>query len=51
MIDIIIGLAVFAAVAAAVAYIVRQKKKGAVCIGCPSACTCSKKNSGGCKTE
>lgn len=32
-------------VAAAVTFIVRQKKKGVKCIGCPHSCKCS---SGGC---
>ena len=32
----------------ACAYIVRQKKKGAHCIGCPSSGTCGKACSGCC---
>ncbi len=48
MIDIILILVVLAAVGAAIAYIVKEKKKGTVCIGCPNAGTCGKKNSGGC---
>ena len=40
----IIAIAVIAAVVGiAVAYIVRQKKKGAKCIGCPYAESCAKK--------
>ncbi len=41
--NIIVGLIVFAIVAYAVYYIVKQKKKGAKCIGCPggSECTCN----------
>ena len=40
----IIAIAVIAAVVGiAVAYIVRQKKKGAKCIGCPYADACAKK--------
>jgi len=34
---LIIGLVIF--------YIVREKKKGAACIGCPHAGTCHKKGS------
>ena len=48
MIDIILTLAVVAAVGAAVAYIVREKKKGAVCIGCSMSGSCGKKRDGGC---
>ncbi|MBE5956309.1 MAG: FeoB-associated Cys-rich membrane protein [Lachnospiraceae bacterium] len=48
MIDIILILMVAAAVGAALAYIIKEKKKGTVCIGCPSAGTCSKKNRGEC---
>ena len=40
----IIAIAVIAAVMGiAVTYIVRQKKKGATCIGCPYAESCAKK--------
>ena len=46
MIDIILGLIVFAAVAGAVAYIIKEKKKGAVCIGCSMSGSCGKKNCG-----
>lgn len=40
MINIIVGLVIAAMLAAAVAYIVRAKKKGVKCIGCPAAATC-----------
>lgn len=33
-------------VGAAIAYIVKEKKRGTVCIGCPSAGTCSHQCSG-----
>ena len=46
MIDIILLLLVIAAVGGAIAYIVKEKKKGAVCIGCSMSGCCSKK--GGC---
>jgi len=48
MIDIILILLVVAAVGAAIAYIIKEKKKGAVCIGCSMSGCCSKKNQGGC---
>jgi len=35
-------------VGAAVSYIVKEKKRGTVCIGCPHAGTCAKKMQGGC---
>jgi len=35
-------------VGAAVSYIVKEKKRGTVCIGCPHAGTCAKKREGGC---
>ncbi len=45
---IIIGI-VAAIIVAAVIYIVRAKKKGQKCIGCPNGCNCSKNNaSSGC---
>ncbi|MBQ2924752.1 MAG: FeoB-associated Cys-rich membrane protein [Anaerotignum sp.] len=46
MTDIIVGLVVLAMVGAALGYIRKQKKSGAVCIGCPHAGTCGKKNCG-----
>lgn len=42
MADIIIIAVVVLAVYLAMRYIIREKKKGAKCIGCPSAGTCSK---------
>lgn len=44
MSNLIILAVVAVIVGAAIAYIVKEKKKGTVCIGCPSAGTCS----GGC---
>ena len=46
MTDIIVGLIVLVIVGAALLYIIKDKKRGVVCIVCPSAGTCSKK--GGC---
>ena len=47
MADIIIGLVLLAVVGVAIAYIVKEKKRGVKCIGCPNAGTCQKKNCGG----
>jgi len=44
MADIIIGGILIVLVGAAIAYIVREKKRGVVCIGCPAAGTCSSRN-------
>lgn len=49
MTDLIIGLIVVAIIGAAVAYIIKEKKKGTKCIGCPAAGQCaSHGKSGGC---
>ena len=32
----------------AIAYIVREKKKGHTCVGCPYAAECAKARQGGC---
>ena len=44
MADIIIAAILLIIVGAAITYIVKQKKKGVRCIGCPSAGTCHKKS-------
>ena len=53
MTDLIIVAIVVLVFGGAIAYIVKEKKKGAVCIGCSHAGSCgSKKNAGsgcGCK--
>ena len=46
MTNVIVILIVLAIVGAAIAYIVREKKRGVKCIGCPAAATCP--NSGNC---
>ena len=52
MVDIILILLVIALLGAAIAYIVKEKKKGTVCIGCPLAGQCAKQRSGqGCSSE
>ena len=52
MADFIIIALIVVLVGAAVAYIVKEKKKGVKCIGCPSAGTCAhasgKKDGCGC---
>ena len=48
MADIIVIAILLAVVVSAIAYIRREKKRGAVCIGCPHAGTCAKKLQGGC---
>ncbi|MFQ9893538.1 MAG: FeoB-associated Cys-rich membrane protein [Emergencia sp.] len=40
MIDVTIGLLIAALVGAAITYIIKAKKKGVKCIGCPNAGTC-----------
>ena len=40
--DIIVGIILVAILGAAGAYIGKQKKKGAKCIGCPHSKTCGK---------
>ena len=44
MINVIGGLVLAAILAAAITYIVKQRKKGVKCIGCPDAGCCSPKN-------
>ncbi len=55
MTDLIVGLIVVIIVGAALLYIRKEKKCGAVCIGCPHAGTCSKHHDEGhgcgCHTE
>lgn len=51
MIDIILILLVAVVIGAAIRYIVKEKKKGTVCIGCPMAGNCSKLKDGGCDSH
>ena len=45
MASVIVAVVMLIIIGAAIAYIVKEKKKGTVCIGCPHAGTCaSKKN-------
>lgn len=43
MADFVIVAVLAAAIGAAVVYIVKEKKKGRKCIGCPAAGCCSRK--------
>lgn len=55
MTDLIVGLIVVIIIGAALLYIRKEKKRGAVCIGCPHAGTCQKyhstEHSYGCHTK
>ena len=46
MADVIIIALLLIVVRAAIVYIVKEKKRGVKCIGCPSAGTCHKRNCG-----
>lgn len=49
MIDVIIVTVLLAIIGAAVIYIVKAKKSGVKCIGCPDGSTCAHScNGGGC---
>ncbi|MBQ4537342.1 MAG: FeoB-associated Cys-rich membrane protein [Lachnospiraceae bacterium] len=48
MVDYIIVAVVAAIIGIAVAYIVKEKKRGAKCIGCPVEGTCPHKANGNC---
>ncbi|MBR4410524.1 MAG: hypothetical protein IKV72_02765 [Firmicutes bacterium] len=53
MADIIVGVVLVILVGAAIAYIIREKKRGVACIGCPAAGTCGAKKhpgSAGCSS-
>jgi len=48
MANLIVVLILLVSVGAAVAHIIKEKKRGVTCIGCPHAGTCAKKMQGGC---
>ena len=48
MANIIVILILALILGAALLYIRKEKKKGAVCIGCPHAAACAKAKKGGC---
>lgn len=45
MINLILGIIIAIAIVAALVYIIKAKKSGQKCIGCPSAGTCGKSDS------
>lgn len=47
-VNIVLGLVIAAIVAAASAYIYKNRKKGGKCIGCPGSCTCAGECGGCC---
>ena len=46
MIDILLILVLLAIVTAIVIYLIREKRRGVTCVGCPYAKECAKKKSG-----
>lgn len=49
MVDFLIIAIVFIVLAVAIVHIIKEKKKGTRCIGCPAAGTCSQNHGeGGC---
>ncbi len=48
MTDIILIIILLGIAAAIVFYLVREKKRGVTCVGCPHAKQCAKAKSGGC---
>ena len=51
MIDIIIVVILLSIVVSAISYIVKEKKRGVRCIGCPEAGTCAKRICNCCSGE
>lgn len=55
MANIIVIAVVLVMIGAAIAYIVKEKKKGVKCIGCPAAAECAKRHNAasgcGCHTD
>ena len=50
MTNLIVVLILLLIVAGAAAYVIRSKKKGQHCIGCPHCKTCAAAQNGGCKS-
>ncbi len=46
--DIIVILIILAVTASIIFYLMREKRRGVTCVGCPYAKECAKKKSGGC---
>ena len=51
MVNVIAVLALLAIVGASAFYVIRAKKKGQRCIGCPHARECAARKNGGCGTN
>ena len=51
LMDIIVIAIIIAIVGGAMAYIIRAKKSGKKCIGCPYCDSCSTKSKDGCDTN
>ncbi len=51
MIDLIVIAILLVIVGGAIAYIRKQKKNGAACIGCPHAGACAKRREGSCDSH
>jgi len=51
MADVIVIAIVLILFGAAVAYIIREKKRGVACIGCPQAGQCARRCQGGCSSH
>ena len=41
--NFVVGVILVAVIGSAIAYIIKEKKKGGKCIGCPHAKTCQKR--------
>ena len=48
MVDVILIILLLGIAAGVIFYLIREKKRGAVCVGCPHAEQCAKAKSGGC---
>jgi len=46
--DIIVAVVIVLILAAAAGYVIKAKKRGVKCIGCPEGCNCGKNAAGGC---
>lgn len=51
MTDIIVAVVLLGIICLAVAYIIRAKKRGTKCIGCPHAANCAKATECSCNSE
>ena len=51
MADLIVIIILLLMIGSALAFIIREKKRGAACIGCSSAGQCTRKNCGGCSGQ